>query len=58
MAAELRLEKAGHTVATLSAERKSVTAKAMDEMVTEISLGSRCWIASGTASSRLYQKNL
>jgi hypothetical protein len=51
LAAERRLEKAGHTVATLSAEHKSVAARAMDEMVTGFSFGSCGWVAGGAASS-------
>lgn len=51
LAAERRLEKAGHTIATLSAERRSVTAKAICEMVMGSSFGKGGRVAGGAASS-------
>ncbi len=51
LAAERRLEKAGHTVATLSAERRSVAARAMGEMVKGFSFGKCGRVAGGAGSS-------
>ncbi len=51
LAAERRLEKAGHTIATLSAERRSVAAKAIGKMVMGFSFGKSGRVAGGAESS-------